>query len=314
MKKTVAAMNSRKKNQTWKLMKRNWCLYLFLVPAVVFIGIFCYAPMYGVLMAFQDYSPGKGIMGSNWVGLKWFQTFFHLPRFWQIVKNTLVVSLYSLVVGFPIPIVLALMINSVKSTRFKKLTQTITYMPHFISTVILVGMMSVFLSPRSGFLNHLIAMLGGTDDLYYMGSASAFAHLYVWSGIWQNMGWSSIIYLAALAGVDQELHEAAMVDGANKLKRIIHIDLPAIMPTMVILLIMNAGNIMSVGYEKVYLMQNDLNLTTAEVISTYVYKIGLKQQQYSYSAAIGLFNNSINFFLLVVVNKISKKVSGSSLW
>lgn len=182
MKKTVAAMNSRKKNQTWKLMKRNWCLYLFLVPAVVFIGIFCYAPMYGVLMAFQDYSPGKGIMGSNWVGLKWFQTFFHLPRFWQIVKNTLVVSLYSLVVGFPIPIVLALMINSVKSTRFKKLTQTITYMPHFISTVILVGMMSVFLSPRSGFLNHLIAMLGGPDDLYYMGSASAFAHLYVWVG------------------------------------------------------------------------------------------------------------------------------------
>lgn len=230
------------------------------------------------------------------------------------MKNTLVVSLYSLVVGFPIPIVLALMINSVKSTRFKKLTQTITYMPHFISTVILVGMMSVFLSPKSGFLNHLIAMLGGPDDLYYMGSASAFAHLYVWSGIWQNMGWSSIIYLAALAGVDQELHEAAMVDGANKLKRIIHIDLPAIMPTMVILLIMNAGNIMSVGYEKVYLMQNDLNLTTAEVISTYVYKIGLKQQQYSYSAAIGLFNNAINFFLLVVVNKISKKVSGSSLW
>ena len=173
------------------------------------------------------------------------------------------------------------MINSVKSTRFKKLTQTITYMPHFISTVILVGMMSVFLSPRSGFLNHLIAMLGGPDDLHYMGNAAVFPHLYVWSGIWQNMGWSSIIYLAALSGVDQELHEAAMVDGASKLKRIIHIDLPAIIPTMVILLIMNAGSIMSVGYEKVYLMQNDLNVTTAEVISTYVYKIGLKQQQYS---------------------------------
>lgn len=246
--------------------------------------------------------------------MKWFRTFFDLPRFWQIVKNTLVVSLYSLVVGFPIPILLALMINSVKSTRFKKITQTVTYMPHFISTVILVGMMSVFLSPRSGFLNHLITMLGGRGDMYYMGNASAFPHLYVWSGIWQNMGWSSIIYLAALAGVDQELHEAAMVDGAGKLKRIIHIDLPAILPTMVILLIMNAGNIMSVGYEKVYLMQNDLNLTTAEVISTYVYKIGLKQQQYSYSAAIGLFNNMINFILLVVVNKISKKVSGSSLW
>ena len=174
--------------------------------------------------------------------------------------------------------------------------------------------MSVFLSPRSGFSNHLIAMLGGPDDLHYMGNAAVFPHLYVWSGIWQNMGWSSIIYLAALSGVDQELHEAAMVDGASKLKRIIHIDLPAIIPTMVILLIMNAGSIMSVGYEKVYLMQNDLNVTTAEVISTYVYKIGLKQQQYSYSAAIGLFNNLINFILLVVVNKLSKKLSGSSLW
>lgn len=307
-------MKNTVKKQTWKLVKRNYCLYLFLIPAVVFIGIFCYAPMYGILMAFQDYSPSKGIAGSAWVGLKWFQTFFSMPRFWQIVKNTLVISLYSLIVGFPIPILLALMINSVKSSRFKKITQTVTYMPHFISTVILVGMMSVFLSPRSGFLNHLITVLGGPEDLYYMGSTAAFPHLYVWSGIWKDMGWSSIIYLAALSGVDQELHEAAMVDGASKLKRIIHIDLPAIIPTMVILLIMNTGSIMNIGYEKVFLMQNDLNVTASEVISTYVYKIGLKQQQYSYSAAIGLFNNIVNFFLLVVVNKISKKISGSSLW
>lgn len=246
--------------------------------------------------------------------IKVVSNFFSMPRFWQIVKNTLVISLYSLIVGFPIPILLALMINSVKSSRFKKITQTVTYMPHFISTVILVGMMSVFLSPRSGFLNHLITVLGGPEDLYYMGSAAAFPHLYVWSGIWKDMGWSSIIYLAALSGVDQELHEAAMVDGASKLKRIIHIDLPAIIPTMVILLIMNTGSIMNIGYEKVFLMQNDLNVTASEVISTYVYKIGLKQQQYSYSAAIGLFNNIVNFFLLVVVNKISKKISGSSLW
>lgn len=307
-------MKNTVKKQTWKLVKRNYCLYLFLIPAVVFIGIFCYAPMYGILMAFQDYSPSKGIAGSAWVGLKWFQTFFSMPRFWQIVKNTLVISLYSLIVGFPIPILLALMINSVKSSRFKKITQTVTYMPHFISTVILVGMMSVFLSPRSGFLNHLITVLGGPEDLYYMGSTAAFPHLYVWSGIWKDMGWSSIIYLAALSGVDQELHEAAMVDGASKLKRIIHIDLPAIIPTMVILLIMNTGSIMNIGYEKVFLMQNDLNVTASEVISTYVYKIGLKQQQYSYSAAIGLFNNIVNFFLLMVVNKISKKISGSSLW
>ena len=297
-----------------KSLKKNGILYLFLLPMIIYILIFNYMPLAGLQIAFKDFVATKGIWGSEWVGFKYFQQFFSSPMFWKLLKNTLVISLYSLVVGFPIPILLALMINSVKGTRFKKLTQTVTYMPHFISTVTLVGMMSVFLSPRSGFLNHLIAMLGGPDDLLYMGNAAVFPHLYVWSGIWQNMGWSSIIYLAALSGVDQELHEAAMVDGASKLKRIIHIDLPAIIPTMVILLIMNAGSIMSVGYEKVYLMQNDLNVTTAEVISTYVYKIGLKQQQYSYSAAIGLFNNLINFILLVVVNKLSKKLSGSSLW
>ena len=314
MKRDGKILPGNRKKELWKGIRRNYCLYLFLLPAVVFIGVFCYAPMYGVLMAFQDYSPGKGILGSPWVGLKWFRTFFELPRFWQIVKNTLVISLYSLVVGFPIPILLALMINSVKGTRFKKLTQTVTYMPHFISTVTLVGMMSVFLSPRSGFLNHLIAMLGGPDDLHYMGNAAVFPHLYVWSGIWQNMGWSSIIYLAALSGVDQELHEAAMVDGASKLKRIIHIDLPAIIPTMVILLIMNAGSIMSVGYEKVYLMQNDLNKETSDVIATYTYKVGIINNQMSFSSAIGLFNSAINCVLLLTVNAISKKLSDTSLW
>lgn len=302
------------KKEILKAMKRNYMLYLFLLPAVALIAVFCYAPMYGILIAFQNYSPGKGIMGSEWVGLKWFETFFSLPRFWQIVKNTLVLSAYSLAAGFPLPILLALLINSVKSTRFKKVAQTVTYMPHFISTVVLVGMLTVFLSPRSGFLSHLLQFAGGNADAFYMGDAGYFSHIYVWSGIWQNMGWSSIIYLAALSGVDMELHEAAMVDGATKLKRIWHIDLPAIVPTMVILLIMNVGSLMSVGYEKVFLMQNDLNLTASEVISTYVYKIGLRQQQYSYSAAIGLFNNIVNFILLVSVNKLSKKMSGSSLW
>ncbi len=314
MSKSRATIGTQRRKELRRQLKRNYSLYFFLLPAAALIGIFCYAPMYGILMAFQNYSPAKGILGSAWVGLKWFRTFFEMPRFWQIVKNTLTVSLYSLVAGFPVPILLALMVNSVKNTRFRKLTQTVTYMPHFISTVVLVGMLSSFLSPRSGFLNQLIAALGGPEGLYYMGNAKAFPHLYVWSGIWQNMGWNSIIYLAALSAVDQELHEAAMVDGAGKLKRILHIDLPAILPTMVILLIMNAGSIMSIGYEKVYLMQNDLNVTTAEVISTYVYKIGLGQQQYSYSAAIGLFNNGINFILLIIVNKICKKISGSSLW
>ena len=246
--------------------------------------------------------------------MKWFLTFFNLTRFWQIVKNTLTISLYSLAVGFPIPVILALMVNSVKNTKYKKVVQTVTYMPHFISTVVLVGMLTVFLSPRSGFLSHVLVWISGQEDAYYLGNASYFPHIYVWSGVWQNMGWSSIIYLAALSGVDMELHEAAMMDGASRLKRIWHIDLPAIIPTMLILLILNVGSVMSVGYEKVYLMQNDLNLTASEVISTYVYKIGLGQQQYSYSAAIGLFNNVVNFILLVTVNRASRKLSGSSLW
>ena len=295
-------------------MKKSYMLYIFLIPAVVMIAIFCYAPMYGVLMAFQNYSPSKGIFGSQWVGLQWFDKFFHMPRFWQILGTTLKLSIYSLIVGFPTPIILALMINSVESNRLKRLAQTVTYMPHFISTVVLVGMITVFLSPRSGFLNHVFESLGAPENTFYMGNPNFFSHIYVWSGVWQDMGWNSIIYLAALTGVDQALHEAAQVDGASKLQRIWHIDLPAIVPTMVILLIMNVGNVMSVGYEKVFLMQNDLNAMSSEVISTYVYKIGLKQQQYSYSAAIGLFNNVVNFILLIVVNKISNKLSGSSLW
>ena len=300
--------------RTLQQMKKSYMLYIFLLPAVIMVAIFCYAPMYGVLMAFQNYSPSKGILGSPWVGFEWFERFFNMPRFWQILGNTLTLSVYSLIVGFPIPIILAVLINSVESNRFRRVTQTVTYMPHFISTVVLVGMITVFLSPRSGFLNHMLEMFGAAEDTYYMGVAEYFPHIYVWSGVWQDMGWNSIIYLAALTGVDQALHEAAQVDGATKLQRIWHIDLPAIIPTMVILLILNVGSIMSVGYEKVFLMQNDLNIMSSEVISTYVYKIGLTQQQFSYSAAIGLFNNVINFILLITVNKISAKLSGSSLW
>ena len=311
MKKTGERGSARR---TLQQMKKSYMLYIFLLPAVIMVAIFCYAPMYGVLMAFQNYSPSKGILGSPWVGFEWFERFFNMPRFWQILGNTLTLSVYSLIVGFPIPIILAVLINSVESNRFRRVTQTVTYMPHFISTVVLVGMITVFLSPRSGFLNHMLEMFGAAEDTYYMGVAEYFPHIYVWSGVWQDMGWNSIIYLAALTGVDQALHEAAQVDGATKLQRIWHIDLPAIIPTMVILLILNVGSIMSVGYEKVFLMQNDLNIMSSEVISTYVYKIGLTQQQFSYSAAIGLFNNVLNFILLITVNKISAKLSGSSLW
>ena len=304
----------KKRNKTLILMKRNWILYLFLVPAVVYIAIFMYAPMYGLVIAFKDFSASKGIMGSPWVGTKWFSTFFNAPRFWQILKNTLALSVYSLVVGFPLPVILALIINGIGNTRAKKFTQTVTYMPYFISTVVLVGMMSVLFSPRSGIVNTLLSYLGGSGDTFFMGESKFFRHMYVWSGVWQSTGWNSIIYIAALTGVSQELHEAAKIDGANKLQRILNVDLPAIMPTMVILLIMNCGSILSVGYEKVYLLQNDLNTPVSEVISTYIYKMGLQQQRFSYSTAIGLFNNVINFIILITVNKVSKKISAMGLF
>ena len=304
----------KKRNKTLILMKRNWILYLFLVPAVVYIAVFMYAPMYGLVIAFKDFSASKGIMGSPWVGTKWFSTFFNAPRFWQILKNTLALSVYSLVVGFPLPVILALIINGIGNTRAKKFRQTVTYMPYFISTVVLVGMMSVLFSPRSGIVNTLLSYLGGSGDTFFMGESKFFRHMYVWSGVWQSTGWNSIIYIAALTGVSQELHEAAKIDGANKLQRILNVDLPAIMPTMVILLIMNCGSILSVGYEKVYLLQNDLNTPVSEVISTYIYKMGLQQQRFSYSTAIGLFNNVINFIILITVNRVSKKISGMGLF
>ena len=273
-----------------------------------------YGPMYGLIIAFKDFVPAKGIMGSSWVGMKWFKMFFETPRFRQILKNTLMLSVYSLVVGFPFPIILALVINDIRASKMKKFCQTVTYMPYFISTVVLVGMLSVFFSPDSGFVNTLLAKLGGSGNTFFMGEGKHFRHMYVWSGIWQSMGWNSVIYIAALSGVDQQLHEAAMIDGANRFQRVLHVDLPTILPTIIILLIMNCGSILNVGYEKVYLMQNDLNSNVSEIISTYVYKIGLQQQRYSYSTAIGLFNNIINFGLLVAVNKIAKKLSGTGLW
>jgi len=235
------------------------------------------------------------------------------PRFWTILENTVSLSVYNLIVSFPLPIVLALILNNVKNARYKKFAQTITYMPHFISVVVIVGMMSVMFSPRNGLINTILGWIG-KQPIYFMGNPEYFRHMYVWSSVWANMGWGSIIYMAALSGVDQSLHEAAMMDGANKIKRIWHIDLPTIIPTMSIMLIMNFGKVMSVGHEKVYLMQNDLNMNVSEVISTYVYKMGILNNQQSYSSAIGMFNNVINFVLVITMNKVVKKLSGSGLW
>ena len=303
----------RNRAHTWKLMKTNRVLYLFLLPAFIYLIIFEYWPMYGIQIAFRNFNFADGITGSDWAGLKWFRFFFRSPQFKNVVKNTLSITLYNLVAGFPLPIILALIMNSIPSRRFKRVAQTITYLPHFISVVVLVGMMSCMFSLNSGWVNGIIKQFGGAP-VHLMGEAKYFRHVYVWSGVWQGMGWGSIIYLAALTSIDPTLHEAAMIDGAGKLRRIWHVDIPGILPTVSIMLIMRFGSMMSLGFDKVYIMQNSMNIKVSEVISTYVYKMGMIDSKYSYSSAINLFNTVINFSLLTLVNQISGKLSGNSLW
>ncbi|MBE5966594.1 MAG: sugar ABC transporter permease [Lachnospiraceae bacterium] len=298
----------------WLRIRRNWGLYLLLLPAVILLICFTYRPMYGVLIAFKEYRPADGIWGSAWSTpwYKHFKKFFDSYQFVNTIKNTLTITLYSLLV-FPIPIILALCINQMKSGRFKKIFQTVTYMPHFISTVVMVGLITLLLSPGSGVFGAICNVLG-LEAPNLMGKAGAFKHLYVWSDVWQHAGWDSIIYIAALSGIDPSLYEAATVDGATKMQKIKYIDIPMLIPTAVIMLILRMGGLLGLGFEKVYLMQNDLNLVSSEVISTYVYKIGVINTQYSYSAAINLFSTIVNFILLLSVNKISKRISENSLW
>ena len=299
--------------QKLKLARHNYVLYLLILPAFIYIICFCYLPIYGAQIAFKDYRIQMGIFGSSWAGLKWFRMFFTSPRNRTIITNTIIISVYQLVVGFPISIIFALLLNQVRNLGYKKIIQTVTYMPYFISTVVIVGMISTFLSPYSGFLNRIIAFFTG-ERTYYLGITKYYYHLYVWSGIWQSFGWNSIIYMAALSSVDTELYEAAMIDGTNRIQRVWYIDIPHIKPTMVILLILATGNIMNVGFEKSWLMQNDLNLSVSEVLSTYSYRIGILNQMYSYSSALGLFNNAVNFLILVLVNFTASRISDNSLW
>lgn len=296
-----------------RAMIRHWQLYVLIAPVMLYFIVFHYMPMYGVQIAFKDFIATKGIWGSPWVGFKHFERFFDSYFFWRLLKNTLGISLYELAVGFPIPIVLALMINEVRHSGYKKFVQTVTYAPHFLSTVVLVGLVIMFLSPTSGIVNTIIKAFGG-EPVFFMTKPEWFKTIYVLSGVWQQMGWSSIIYLAALAGIDPGLHEAAKVDGATRLQRIWHINLPGIMPTVVILLILNIGSLMGVGFEKVFLMQNSLNNESSDVISTYVYRSGLLGAQYSFASAVGLFNSVVNFILLLTVNRIAKAVNQASLW
>ena len=294
-------------------MKGHYDLYLLLLPAVVFVAIFHYVPMYGVLMAFEDYSPVKGILGSPFVGLKQVAKFFSTYMAKQIITNTVALSAYSLLASFPFPVILALMLNYCVSRKFGKLVQTVTYMPYFISVMVLVGIMNIFFSTNYGVVNMVLELIG-MEPISFMSSEACFRHMYVWSGIWQGMGYSAVIYFAALSGIDPTLYEAAELDGASKLQRIRYIDLPGIMPTVITMLIMSAGNLMSVGFEKAYLMQNDRNSGVSEIIATYVYKVGLIDARYSFSAAVNLFNSIINFIILVVINRLSGKLSETSLW
>jgi putative aldouronate transport system permease protein len=299
--------------QIFKRIIRNYDLYLLLLPTLAYFIIFHYLPMYGLQIAFKNFNPVKGIMGSAWVGFDNFERFFESYQLVTIIRNTLGISIYELLVAFPAPIILALMINQLTSERFKRFVQTITYAPHFISTVVVVGIVYLLLSPKTGAVNSLLGIFG-IKPIFFMGSAEWFKTVFVFSGVWQSVGWGTIIYLAALTAVNPDLHEAATVDGASKLQRVYHVDIPSIMPTVIIMLIMNMGHMMSVGFEKVYLMQNQLNIDSSETIQTYVYKAGLVQGQYSYSAAIGLFNTVINFILLISVNKIAKSLKQTSLW
>lgn len=314
MKKKKQGVPAAVKKQSFKAyMKGHYDLYLLLLPAILYTAVFLYIPMYGVLMAFQDYSPVKGIIGSNFVGLKHFKKFFSTYMAKQIISNTVILSGYSLLASFPFPVILALMLNYCVNRRFGKIVQTVTYMPYFISAMVLVGMMNIFFSTNYGVVNTVLQALG-IEPFSFMSSEKSFRHMYVWSGIWQGMGYSSVIYFAALSGIDPTLYEAAELDGASKLQRIRYIDLPSIMPTVIIMLIMSAGNLMSIGFEKAYLMQNDRNSGVSEIIATYVYKVGLIDARYSFSAAINLFNSAINFVILIVINKISRKLSDTSLW
>lgn len=296
-------------------INRNWQLYAMLIPVIAFFAVFCYAPMYGITLAFKDYKVLKGIMGSPWASpwYKYFLQFFNSPYFTRVVSNTIIVSLESLLLGFPLPIILALSINEVQSTKYKKFVQNITYAPHFLSTLVLVGLIRAFCNSDYGIVNIVIRKLGG-EGYNWIQKANLFRPLYIGSGIWQNIGWDSIIYIAALAGIDPQLHEAAMMDGANRLQRIWHINLPGIRGTIILLLILDCGKIMSVGFEKAYLLQNALNLPQSEIISTYVYKTGVIGTKFSYTSAIGLFNSIINVILLLITNRISSKVSGTSLF
>ena len=315
--KTIRSHREQKMHQSAQSLvrsiRRNWSLYLLITPVLIYFAVFIFWPMYGVIIAFKDFRPNLGIMGSEWVGLKHFEEFFTSLHFGRTLRNTLTLSIYSLAVNFPLPIALAIMMNDLRSRRFKKAVQTITYLPHFISMVVLCGMITLFFRNDAGLINILIQHMGG-ESVNFLNTPEYFKHVYVWTGVWQNLGWNTIIYMAALSGMDIQLLEAASIDGASKFQKIRHIILPYLMPTAILLLILESGYVMNVGFEKVFLLQNNLNMEMSDVISTLVYRKGITEYQFSFSAAVGLFNSAINCVILLMVNAISKRLGETSLW
>lgn len=294
-------------------IKSNIPLYVLLFPSIILLIMFAYIPMLGLVIAFKDYSPANGILNSPWAGFKYFTQFFNSVQFGTTMMNTLKISIYSILVGFPLPILLAFLCNQLRTGKFKKVFQVTTYLPHFISTMVMCGMIILFLSPNSGLIANIFKSLGWTMP-NLLSKPDSFAGVYVWSDVWQHIGWDSIIYLAALSAIDPTYYEAATMDGASRMQKILNIDLPLLLPTAMILLILRAGSLLSIGFEKVLLLQNPLNLAGSEVISTYVYKVGMQNFQYSYSTAIGLFNTVVNLIILLSVNWFSKRYTKTGLF
>lgn len=298
--------------RTWKQIKKNKAIYLMILPVIIYYILFHYKPMYGVIIAFMDYSPRKGVLGSEWVGLEHFMDFFGGYYFWRLLRNTLKLSFATLLIGFPVPIVLALLINELNNKKFSKMVQTITYMPHFVSMVVLCSMIRQFIG-SNGFITHFFTLFGYSGD-NMLSHGEFWIPMYVISNIWAGAGWGSIVYLAALTSIDSQLYDAAKVDGANRWKQTVHVTFPSILPTIVIMLIMRVGQIMGVGSEKTILLYNEGIYEEADIISSYVYRLGLISREFSFSTAVGLFNSVVNFILVIIANKISKKTTETSLW
>ena len=303
-----SSLTGRIKNE----LRQNRYLYLLAIPVIAYYVLFCYVPMFGLVIGFKQYELGKSIMECQWVGLKYFKEFFNGIYFGRLMRNTLLISFYSILFGFPAPIIFSLLLNELRKGRFKKTVQTVTYLPHFISLVVICGMIVDFLS-SDGVLTRMLTLFGG-QKTNYVGDPRYFRAIYVISEIWQDVGWNSIIYLAALAGIDQQLYEAAVIDGASRWKQTIHITLPGIMSTIMIMLIMRIGQVLSVGYEKIILLYGPGTFEVADVISSYVYRMGIGQARYSFSTAVGLFQSVVNVILLIVANTASRRLSGTSLF